>query len=353
MYLLVYVLNMTTAIRYDAVIIVTFGGPNGTDDVMPFLDNVLRGRNVPEARKREVAHHYDLFDGVSPINTQNEELAAALRALLKERGPEMSVYIGNRNWHPFLADTFGGMKEDGVKRALAFVASAYSCYSGCRQYREDIARAREEVGDGAPVIDKIRLFYNHPLFIQANADRLRVALRGMPSDVHVVFTAHSIPSSMSHNCNYSAQLKEASRLVAERAMVDNWTLVYQSRSGSPGDPWLEPDICDHLRELKGQGVRNVVISPVGFVSDHMEVVYDLDMEAGEVCDEVGLNMVRVPSAGTHPDFVEMIRELILERTSGAERRYLGLRGAWLDECPPNCCLPGESSPFISGQSGNG
>lgn len=327
---------------YDAILIVSFGGPEGMDDVMPFLDNVLRGKNVPRERMLEVARHYEKFGGVSPINQQCRDLIAALEVELKEHGPNLPIYWGNRNWHPLLPDALRRMRDDGVQKALAFFTSAYSSYSGCRQYREDIARARQEVGEGAPQVDKIRVFYNHPGFIEPNIELVRSALKQIPAErrgqAHVVFTAHSIPTSMSATCDYEAQLAETCRLVAEGVPASNWALVYQSRSGPPSQPWLEPDVCDYLEELKQQGVADVVVAPIGFTSDHLEVLYDLDTEARELCERIGLNMTRAATVGVHPQFISMIRELILERVSGnAPRRALGDRGPNHDVCPPDCC----------------
>ena len=335
---------------YDAILFVSFGGPEGMEDVIPFLENVLRGKNVPEARMREVAHHYELFNGVSPINSQNRRLIEELEKLLAQEGPQLPVYWGNRNWHPMLADTLRRMKSDGIKRALAFTTSAYSSYSGCRQYRENIVQAQRETGAEDLEIDKLRVFYNHPLFVEANADCLRRALGKIPAErhagAHVAFTAHSIPHSMASNCDYEIQLKETCRLVAEATQVENWQLVYQSRSGPPTQSWLEPDICDHLRELKRTGAEDVVAAPVGFISDHMEVLYDLDTEARQLCGEINLNIVRAETAGTHPKFVSMIRELILERIAPetTPRRASGGRGANHDVCPANCCLMGATRP---------
>lgn len=325
---------------YDAVLIVSFGGPEGLDEVLPFLENVLRGRNVPRERMIKVAEHYNLFGGVSPINEQNRKLIAALQSELETNGPALPIYWGNRNWHPLLPDTIQQMANDGIKRAIAFVTSAYSSYSSCRQYRQNITDAQTAVGANAPHVDKLRAFYNHPLFVEANLDYIQTALQklGETSTPGVVFTAHSIPESMANNCDYAAQLSETGRLIAQSLGIENWQLVYQSRSGSPAQPWLEPDICDHLRALASQGVTNVVIAPIGFVSDHMEVIYDLDHEAQHVAREVGINMVRASTAGTHPAFVRMIRELILERTAGATPRALGDRGISHDVCPVDCCL---------------
>ncbi|HEY9285534.1 MAG TPA: ferrochelatase, partial [Pyrinomonadaceae bacterium] len=317
---------------YDALLVVSFGGPEGMDDVMPFLENVTRGRGIPRERLLGVAHHYELFGGVSPINEQNRRLIGALRDELDAHGPRLPVYWGNRNWHPLLADAVRQMRDDGVTRALAFVTSAYSSYSGCRQYREDIERARAAVGDGAPAVDKLRAFYNHPGFVGPNAENLSAALGQIPAErrayARVAFTAHSIPGVTAAGCDYEAQLSETCRLVAGRAGARNWRLVFQSRSGSPHQPWLEPDICDHLRELKAAGAGDAVVHPVGFISDHMEVLYDLDTEARQVSAEIGLNMIRAATVGTHPAFVTMIRQLITERIDAdAERPALGTRGA--------------------------
>ena len=314
--------------------------------MVPFLENVTRGRNVPPARLLEVAGHYQHFGGVSPINGQVRDLIAALQPDLVRRGIGLPVYWGNRNWHPMLAETIGRMADDGIRHALAVVLAAYSSYSSCRQYREDIERARESVGASAPRIDKARVFYNHPDFIAANADRVRAALGQIPSgrqgSAHLAFTAHSIPSAMAENCRYVAQLTETGRLVAEAAGVgpERWELVYQSRSGRPSDPWLEPDIVAHLRALRARGVTDAVVHPVGFLSDHVEVLYDLDDEARHACDEIGLNMVRAGTVGTHPAFVAMLGELIAERTEGTiTRRAIGGHGPAPDVCPLDCCLP--------------
>ncbi len=329
---------------FDALLVVSFGGPEGMADVMPFLENVLRGRNVPTERMRAVAKHYEMFDGVSPINEQNRNLIAALQEELAINGSRLPIYWGNRNWHPLLADTLARMAGDGVKNALAFVTSAYSSYSSCRQYLENIAEARDHVGSSAPQLEKLRAFYNHPLFIEANVECLQAALNTIPDanrpSAQIAFTAHSIPQSMADNCQYESQLQETARLVALGASRSSWRLVYQSRSGPPTQPWLEPDIPDHLKELKGSGATDVVIAPIGFVSDHMEVIYDLDTEARQFCDETGLNMVRASTVGTHPLFIRMIRELVLERINPDNtRRFLGGQGANNDVCPAGCCLP--------------
>jgi len=335
--------------NYDALLVVSFGGPEGMEDVMPFLSNVLRGRNVPEARMREVAHHYELFGGVSPINGQNRRLIAALEAELEAEGPRLPVYWGNRNWHPLLADTLRRMRDDGVRSALAFVTSAYSSYSGCRQYREDVERAREAAGPGAPRVEKLRAFYNHPGFVGPNAENLHAALGEIPAErraaARVAFTAHSIPEAMAAGCDYERQLLETCRLVTAEAGHENWRLVFQSRSGPPTQAWLEPDICEHLRELRRTGAEDVVVAPVGFISDHMEVLYDLDTEARDLARELGLNMVRAATVGTHPDFIRMIRELILERVdAAAPRRALGALPPSQDHCPADCCPSGMTRP---------
>ena len=316
---------------YDAVLLVSFGGPEGMDDVIPFLENVLRGRNVPRERLQQVARHYELFGGVSPINQRNRELIAALENELKKNGPRLPIYWGNRNWHPMLVDTIKQMASDGIRNALAFVTSAYSSYSSCRQYLQNISDARDEVGLAAPRVEKLRAFYNHPLFIEANVDHIRAAWSQIegPKSAHLVFTAHSIPESMASNCDYASQLAQTGGVIAQALNIDRWELVYQSRSGSPSQPWLGPDVCDHLKSLRGMDVEEVVVAPIGFVSDHMEVVYDLDVEARKVADDIGMKLVRAKTAGTHPAFVRMIRELILERMDNVIPPAI---------CETSCCL---------------
>lgn len=329
-------------VAYDAVLVVSFGGPEGPDDVLPFLHNVLRGRNVPPERVREVARHYDLFGGVSPLNGQNRALVAALRAELDAHGIGLPVFWGNRHWRPFLLDTLREMQARGVRRALAFVTSAFGSYSGCRQYLDDIAAARAALGPDAPHVDKLRLFYDHPGFVAANAARLRAALAELPAErrttAAVTFTAHSLPLSMATTSAYEEQLRQSCALVASAAGVTAWQLVFQSRSGPPAQPWLEPDLREHLRALAASGVRDVVVAPIGFVSDHMEVVYDIDTEAQAVAHESGLHLVRAGTAGSHPAFVAMVRELIEERLDPrAPRRFLARRGAPADACDDACC----------------
>ncbi len=335
---------------YDALLVLSFGGPEGLDDVMPFLENVTRGRNVPPARLDEVAEHYRHFGGVSPINAQNRALIAALQREFEDHEISLPIYFGNRNWAPFVADTIGEMRDGGVQRALVFATSALSSYSGCRQYREDIIRACDSVGEGVPQFDKIRVFYNHPGYIETMIERKNAALREIPderrAEARLIFTAHSIPESMARQCAYELQLREASRLVAgENVAVQ---IAYQSRSGPPHVAWLEPDILDALDDLAREGVRDVVLVPIGFISDHMEVLFDLDLEASERAEGLGLNLVRAGTAGVHPAFVRMIRELVVERmTENPERPSLGGRGSSHDICPLNCCLIGAGRPIHS------
>lgn len=341
---------------YDALVLLSFGGPERPEDVLPFLQNVTRGRGVPPERLAEVAEHYLRFGGVSPINQQCRELLAAIRADFAANGVDLPVYWGNRNWDPMLADTVARMRDDGVKRALAFVTSAYSGYSSCRQYQEDIAAARAAVGPDAPVIEKLRQFWDHPGFVEPHADAVRSALAQLDparrATTRLVFTAHSIPVSAAatagpHGGRYTAQLEETARLVHAAAAPDlAYDLVWQSRSGPPQVPWLEPDINDHLATLPEQGVTGVVVSPIGFVSDHLEVVWDLDTEALETAKQLGLDFVRAGTPGTDPRFVAMVRELVLERTApdGERlRRRLGELPTW-DTCPALCCVPPARRP---------
>jgi ferrochelatase len=348
--------------EYDAVIVVSFGGPEGPDEVMPFLGNVLRGRNVPKERMLRVAEHYYRFGGISPINEQNRALISAVETELADHGHNLPVYFGNRNWDPMLADTIATMRDDGVTRALAFVTSAYGSYSGCRQYRDDIEGARAEVGPDAPHVDKLRLFYNHPGFVAAIAAGLRAPLAAAGPAPLVLFSAHSIPTSMAAGSPYEEHLRTTASLVAAACGVEEWELVYQSRSGPPTQPWLGPDVLDRLRSFAAErspaavgppdahrspGVDGpadadrfpgVVICPIGFVSDHMEVVYDLDTEAAELAGELDLRLFRAPTAGTHPAFVSMIRELVEERVDPAlPRLALGPNPPWGDHCPLGCC----------------
>jgi ferrochelatase len=330
--------------HFDALLVVSFGGPEGMDDVVPFLENVTRGRDVPRERLLEVARHYARFDGVSPLNAQNRALIEALRAELAAHGIELPIYFGNRNWQPLLPDTLREMAGGGIERALAFFTSGFSSYSGCRQYRENIYEAQQAVGAAAPEVLRTRLFYNHPGWIEANAGLLTTAVSRLPG-AHVLFSAHSIPTAMAAGCRYEAQLAESARLVAGAAGVPEWQVVYQSRSGPPHVPWLEPDVCDAIERLASEGATAVAIVPLGFVSDHVEVLYDLDIAARETAERAGLDFVRVPSVGTHPAFVAMIRELVQERLDpGLERRATGRFGPDHDVCPIDCCLPGTGRP---------
>jgi ferrochelatase len=342
--------------NYDAILVVSFGGPESKEEVIPFLETVLRGRNIPRERLLTVAEHYYHFEGKSPINQQTLDLIAALQAELDRSGPKLPIYWGNRNWHPFLAETLQKMKQDGVRKALAFVTSAYSSYSGCRQYREDIARAQSEVGPGAPEVDKLRPFFNHPGFIEATVERVNDAVHSVSADargkLQIVYTAHSIPLSMANTCDYVKQLEEVRRLVSAALgageVFKNDALVYQSRSGTPGQPWLEPDILDHLRRVKAENLASaVVLAPISFISDHMEVLYDLDVEARQLCDALGLPMARAKTVGVHRKFIGMIRELILERMNpGSERRAVGVLGPRADICAENCCPGGGQGPGV-------
>jgi ferrochelatase len=329
---------------YDAILVVSFGGPEKKEDVIPFLENVLRGKNVPHERMLEVAEHYYHFGGASPINEQNRALIESLQAELAEHGPSLPIYWGNRNWHPYLTEALTEMKNDGVKKAVAFFTSVFSCYSGCRQYRENIIAAREEVGPDAPEVDKLRMPYNHPGFIAAQSAVVQEALQEIPQDLRsesvILFSAHSIPISMAENSRYELQLREAARLICEELGHSHWELVFQSRSGPPQQPWLEPDICDRIEQLRSEKqTRAVVIVPLGFISDHMEVMFDLDVEAVDTCKELGIHCARAKSVSTQPRFISMIRELIEERVTGsAERVALGQYGPSHDVCPVDCCL---------------
>jgi protoporphyrin/coproporphyrin ferrochelatase len=298
--------------RYDALLIVSFGGPEKHEDVIPFLENVLRGRNVPRERMLEVAQHYYHFDGRSPINDQNRALVAELKQRVT-----VPVYWGNRNWHPLLADTVRQMRDDGIVRALAFATSAFGSHSGCRQYIENIAAARAAVGEDAPLIDKVSPFSTHPKFLEATIGRARTALEELPEG-KLVFTAHSIPVAMSQSSPYVAGLERACAAVAQALGRDEWKLVWQSRSGPPTQPWLEPDIADYLRESRA----DTVIVPIGFFSDHMEVIYDLDVEARKLCGELGIRMARARTVETHPAILDMIAEFL-------EREPV--------PCAPTCC----------------
>lgn len=352
---------------YDALLFVSFGGPEGPDDVLPFMENVTRGRGIPRERLIEVSAHYQQFGGVSPINAQNRALIRAVEHELQTCGPKLPIYWGNRNWSPYLVDALRDMQRDGVRRALAFVTSAYSSYSGCRQYREDIQRAIDALdpADGPlPVVDKIRAFYNHPGFVDPIVDNtiasINEFLREDVSPTHLAFTAHSVPMSMAMSSDYVVQLREATTLVTTEVvrrtgLALTSELVYQSRSGAPGQPWLEPDICDHLDTLRSNGANGVVIVPIGFISDHMEVVYDLDTQAAERAQTIGLPTRRAATVGTDPRFVTMIRQLVEERIRVDDgetpvRLCVGARGPNHDVCPMDCCPAPQRPGAASGAS---
>jgi ferrochelatase len=341
---------------YDAVLVVSFGGPEGPDDVMPFLDNVFRGLRVSEETKRRVAARYAAFGGISPINEHTRALIAALQQELDKHGPALPIYWGNRNWHPLLRDTFAQMAKDGVQRAIAYVTSTFSSYNGCRKYREDLYEAAA-LEPGAPVIDRLRVGFNHPGFIAAACDRVRDALDRVPverqSNVQLLFTAHSLPEPMARHCAYESQLAECCQLIGDALEHQRWRLVYQSNNASYGkETWLGPDIRDAIEQARADGVEDVVVAPIGFVCDHLEVVLDLDVEAAEHARNVGINMIRAATVGAHPAYIGMLRELIVERmTAGAPRRALGSLGASHDICPVDCCLsgrPGAAKPTLCG-----
>ena len=350
---------------YDAVVLASFGGPEGQEDVIPFLRNVTRGRGIPDERLEEVSHHYRAFGGISPINAQNRALKQALEAELQRRGIDLPVLWGNRNWAPFIADTFREAYDAGHRRVLAVSTSAYSCYSSCRQYREDFGMALLETGlDGKLEVDKVRQYFDHPGFVEPFAEgvaaglatvRAELAAKGEPdAPIHIMFATHSIPIGDAEAAGprgvefdggsaYVAQHLATAQAVLDRvpeAAGADWSLVYQSRSGAPHIPWLEPDINDALQELPGKGAKGVVIVPLGFVSDHMEVVWDLDTEALQTCAELGLAATRVPTPGVHRKFVEGLVDLVCERTEKnniADRPALTKLGPWMDVCMPNCC----------------
>ena len=352
---------------YDALLLVSFGGPEKPDDVLPFLRNVTAGRDIPDERLEEVGEHYFLFGGRSPINDQNRELVKAIEDDLAANGVKVPIYWGNRNWDPFLRETLERMKADGVNRVAAVLTSAYSSYSGCRQYRENLAAAVAEV-PGAPRIDRLRHYFNHPGFIEAMVDATLSALADLPEDArrggHIAFVTHSIPMSMNDSSGprggaYLAQHRAVAAEIIERVREETGhrypsDVVFCSRSGRPEDPWLEPDVNDHLRSLRHRDVPGVVVVPIGFVSDHMEVVYDLDHEARATAEEIGLSFARAATAGVDPRFVAMVRDLLLERSAvergePVERATSGSDPAW-DVCPAGCCAnPRGPKPALCGE----
>jgi ferrochelatase len=336
--------------EFDAVLVVSFGGPEGPDDVVPFLENVTRGRGIPKERLAEVGAHYDHFGGISPINEQCRRIVVALQAELDGAGHDLAVYWGNRNWDPYLSDTLAAIAADGHQRVLALVTSAYSSYSGCRQYRVDIAAALATLGDRAPDVVKVRQFFNHPGFVEPFRDAVADALGELgsayrPDAIALAFTAHSIPIASAATCDYEQQLRDVAGLVSEGCTVGRTDLVFQSRSGPPQVPWLEPDIGDHIEQLASDGYRACVIVPIGFVSDHMEVVWDLDHQAAEIADEVGIELRRVSTPGTAPDprFITMWRSLIEEQIADEVPVALGSFGPRPVPCAADCC-PAPSRP---------
>jgi len=348
---------------YDALLLVSFGGPERPEDVVPFLENVTRGRGIPRERLEEVGEHYVLLGGRSPINDLNRTLRDAIRSDLVAHDVDLPVYWGNRNWDPYLADTLAQMEDDGVTRAACFVTSAYSSYSSCRQYREDLAGAAGHVGEGGPRLDRLRSYYNHPGFLEPVVDSVVDALAGRP-DARLVFVTHSVPTSMNDGSGpgggaYLDQHRNAAAYVAGRVATltgraHAHDLVFCSRSGPPQMPWLEPDVNDHLEKLTGEDVSSVVLIPIGFVSDHMEVVYDLDTEALATAARLGLDAVRVPTSGTDPRFVAMVRELLLERAAaerGEQVQRVSVGGdppCW-DLCAAGCCPnPRGERPALGG-----
>jgi protoporphyrin/coproporphyrin ferrochelatase len=341
---------------YDALLIVSFGGPEGADDVAPFLDNVFKDLRVSAETKARVAKRYEQFGGVSPINAQTRAFIKALQHELDAHGPALPIYWGNRNWHPLLKDTIAQMAHAGVARALAYVTSTFSSYSGCRKYREDLYEAVSAVPN-APRIDKLRVGYNHPGFIAAMADHVAAALQKVPANERaatpILFTAHSLPESMARSSSYEAQLNASCQLVGDALEHQRWRLVYQSNNASYGrEPWLGPDIGAALGEVKAAAASSVVVAPIGFVCDHMEVVLDLDVEAAAKARELGLTMLRAATVGTHPAYVAMVRELVIERLrEGTARPALGSLGPSHDRCAPDCCLsgrPGPAKPSLGG-----
>ena len=360
---------------YDALLLLSFGGPEGPDDVVPFLENVTRGRGIPKERLKEVGKHYFLFDGVSPINEHNRALLDALRKDFAEHGVDLPVYWGNRNWAPYLTDTLREMVADGRRRIAVLATSAYASYSGCRQYRENLADALGALaaeGLEPPRVDKLRHYFNHPGFLRPMTESVLASLRDLPRDVrggaHLAFTTHSIPEAAADTSGpveghgaggaYVAQHLDAARLIVEAVREETgieypWRLVYQSRSGAPHIPWLEPDICDHLEALSAEGVPAVVMAPIGFVSDHMEVMYDLDTEATAKAAELGLPVRRSATVGADPRFAAAVRDLLVERAATErglrpERCALGALGASHDLCPVGCCPARAPRPAAAG-----
>jgi ferrochelatase len=303
---------------FDSVLVVSFGGPRGLADVRPFLERVLRGRRVSSERIEEVAHHYEIFGGVSPITELTQRQADGLHHRLAAAGRPLRVYVGMRNWHPLIEDTLTAMWRDGARRAIGFIAAAQHSYSSCQQYRENVTAARKslrEATGGDIDVTYVPSWFDHPLFVQANAAHVRTAIDRLPSELRgsarIVFTAHSIPMPMADASLYREQLLTSGKAVAQAAGIADWTLVYQSRSGRPGEPWLEPDVCDYLRQARAEGLQAAVLCPIGFVCDHIEVLYDLDREAAAVCAEIGLPMARAEAVNDDPLFLDMMADVVL------------------------------------------
>lgn len=347
--------------EYDALLVLSFGGPEGPAEVRPFLENVTRGRGIPAARLDEVAQHYLHFGGVSPINRLTRDIVTSIERHPLIRDLNLPVYLGNRNWHPMVEDTVARMADDGVRSALVFATSAWGGYSGCKQYHEDIARARAAVGPRAPELHKLRQFYDHPVMIAMVADAIRAAVAGLPaadrSSTRLVFTAHSIPIAADVSAGpieaggrlYSNQVREASRLAAAAAGFAEFDVVWQSRSGPPQIPWLEPDIGDHLAILAAGGVTSVVVCPIGFVSDHLEVIWDLDTEAADDAERFGMSFARAATVGTDPRFADLVADLVTERVTAAPPSRLGEQ--WLCgadggalACSRDCCPSARRGP---------
>lgn len=328
----------------DSILLVSFGGPEGPEDVIPFLENVLRGKPVPRERMLEVAEHYFHFGGISPINKQNRDIIDRLKQALDEAGLDLPIYWGNRNWKPYIVDALGQIRADGFSMPLPIFTNMFSCYSGCRQYRENLRDATEELADESlQLAPRLRFGFNHPRFIAGQVDLTNQALSEIKEAdrkaTKILFAAHSIPLTMSDNCNYVIQLTESARLIAEEMGWDSWEVVYQSRSGPPQQPWLEPDICDRIRQLAAEGLKAAVVVPLGFVSDHMEVMFDLDTEAKEVCEELGVTYSRAPAVSVHPEFTAMLVDLIQERlTDNSDKQCVGRLPPLHDVCPVDCCL---------------
>jgi ferrochelatase len=342
---------------YDALLIVSFGGPEGPDDVMPFLDNVFRGlRGVTDETRQRIAARYQDFGGVSPINGHTREFIAALQRVLDHEGPSLPIYWGNRNWHPLLPDTIRQMAKDGIERAAAYVTSTFSSYSGCRKYREDLYDAVQGI-DNAPAIDKLRVGFNHPGFIEAAAARVDEALGKLSGkrrrNARLIFTAHSLPESMAAHSPYVEQLQDSAASVAQAVERDDWQLVFQSNNARyGGEAWLGPDISEALDAAAAGGARDAVVMPLGFVCDHMEVVLDLDVDAAKRAEAAGINLIRAGTVGSHPACIGMVRDLIVERLEGrSERATVGTLPPKHDVCPADCCLsgrPGPAKPALCG-----